>query len=180
MIKLLTCIFVFYMKSRFPLHLRIKRVLYYGDKQIYLSRFIFKILTLFSFLTSSAQDSSLSGVIKKEIYNKHDFTHVYPYNSKRIKLIAATNIAGYSAAMVGLYAAWYKDYPQSSFHTFDDLAEWKQMDKIGHLYSAYAESKASMELWRWTGINRKKKNLARRYERGNVPICNRNPGWIQH
>jgi hypothetical protein len=31
------------------------------------------------------------------------------------------------------------------------------MDKIGHLYSAYAESKASMELWRWTGINRKKR-----------------------
>ena len=31
------------------------------------------------------------------------------------------------------------------------------MDKIGHVYSAYAESKASMELWRWTGISRKKR-----------------------
>ncbi len=75
----------------------------------------------------------------------------------RTKIIAATNIVGYSGAMVGLYAAWYKNYPQSSFHTFNDIKEWQQIDKIGHAYSAYAESKASMELWRWTGIERKKR-----------------------
>ena len=78
---------------------------------------------------------------------------------KRVKTIAIVNVAGYSAAMVGLYSAWYKDYPQSKFHTFNDDAEWKGMDKIGHAYSAYAESKASMELWRWTGIERKKRIL---------------------
>ncbi|MFC4261964.1 DUF2279 domain-containing protein [Ferruginibacter yonginensis] len=83
----------------------------------------------------------------------------YPFNKKRVKTIAIANIAGYSAAMVGLYAAWYKDYPQSKFHTFDDNSEWLQIDKIGHAYSAYAESKASMELWRWTGISRNKRIL---------------------
>lgn len=76
---------------------------------------------------------------------------------KRIKIIAITNIVGYSTAMVGLYAAWYKNYPQSNFHSFNDIGEWKGIDKIGHAYSAYAESKASMELWRWTGIDRKKR-----------------------
>ena len=75
----------------------------------------------------------------------------------RTKIIAATNIIGYSGAMVGLYQAWYKNYPQSNFHTFNDIGEWKGIDKIGHMYSAYAESKASMELWRWTGIDRKKR-----------------------
>ena len=79
----------------------------------------------------------------------------YPYSKKRVKIIAAANIAGYSAAMVGLYATWYKDYPQSKFHTFNDLTEWNQMDKLGHFYSAYVESRESMELWRWTGISRK-------------------------
>ncbi len=77
----------------------------------------------------------------------------------RVKTIAIVNIAGYSAAMVGLYAAWYKDYPQGKFHFFNDNAEWKGIDKLGHTYSAYAESKASMELWRWTGIDRKKRIL---------------------
>ena len=64
---------------------------------------------------------------------------------------------GYGGGMILLSKAWYKDYPQSSFHSFNDIAEWKGMDKIGHVYSAYAESKASMELWRWTGISRKKR-----------------------
>ncbi|MBS1511796.1 MAG: DUF2279 domain-containing protein [Bacteroidetes bacterium] len=76
---------------------------------------------------------------------------------KRVKIIAAANIIGYSGAMVGLYDAWYKNYPQSNFHFFNDFPEWQQIDKIGHAYSAYAESKASMELWRWTGIDRKKR-----------------------
>jgi hypothetical protein len=30
--------------------------------------------------------------------------------------------------MVGLYATWYKDYPQGSFR-FNDVDEWKGMDK---------------------------------------------------
>ena len=81
----------------------------------------------------------------------------YPYNKTRVKIVAIGNVVGYSAAMVGFYSAWYKDYPQSNFHSFNDIAEWKGMDKIGHAYGVYAESKASMELWRWTGISRKKR-----------------------
>ena len=81
----------------------------------------------------------------------------YLYNKKRVRLIAATNVAGYGGAMIALYTTWYKNYPQSKFHVFNDLPEWKQMDKTGHAYSAYAEGKASMELWRWTGLDRKKR-----------------------
>lgn len=76
--------------------------------------------------------------------------------NKRVKIIAATNIIGYGAAMTGLYSTWYKSYPQTNFHVFNDIPEWKGIDKIGHALSAYAESKASMELWRWTGVSRKK------------------------
>ncbi len=84
---------------------------------------------------------------------------IYPFNKKRVKIAAVTNVVAYSAAMVGLYATWYKDYPQSKFHSFNDIQEWQQIDKTGHAYSAYAESKASMELWRWTGIDLKKRIL---------------------
>ena len=76
---------------------------------------------------------------------------------KRVKGIAVANVVGYSAIMVGLNAAWYAGYPRSHFHFFDDNAEWMQVDKVGHFYSAYIESRASMELWRWTGIERKKR-----------------------
>ena len=76
---------------------------------------------------------------------------------KRTRIVIGANVVGYGATMIALYNAWYKDYPQSSFHTINDWHEWKQMDKVGHMYSAYIESRASMELWRWTGIDRKKR-----------------------
>ncbi|MBC7887636.1 MAG: DUF2279 domain-containing protein [Ferruginibacter sp.] len=75
----------------------------------------------------------------------------------RVRFVAIANVAGYSALLAGLNAAWYSKYEQTKFHSFNDNAEWLQVDKAGHLYSAYAESRTSMELWRWTGIDRKKR-----------------------
>jgi len=74
---------------------------------------------------------------------------------KRMWLIAGANVVCYSGIMVALSAAWYKGYPKSSFHFFDDHKEWLQADKVGHFYSAYVESSASSDLWKWTGVNRK-------------------------
>ena len=112
---------------------------------------------------AGAQDTMLS------LKQPHSFTtayldttlneFVYPYNKKKIRTVAIANVAGYSFGMVGLYAAWYKDYPQSSFHFFNDGAEWLQVDKIGHAYSAYFDGRVSMEFWRRTGISRKKRIL---------------------
>lgn len=76
---------------------------------------------------------------------------------KRTWIVAGTNVAAYGGTMIGLYSAWYSNYPQTGFHTFNDWPEWKQVDKVGHLFSAYAESYGSMEFWRWTGIDRKKR-----------------------
>lgn len=75
----------------------------------------------------------------------------------RIRLVTTANILGYGGAMIGLYSAWYSGYPQTKFHFFNDNKEWLQVDKVGHMYSAYVESKASMELWRWAGLSDKKR-----------------------
>ena len=93
---------------------------------------------------NGSTDKGINGLTNKQI-------------NRRVKIITATNIIGYSGAMIGLYASWYKNYPQSTFHVFNDIPEWKGMDKMGHAYGVYAESLASMELWRWTGISRKKR-----------------------
>lgn len=76
---------------------------------------------------------------------------------KRTRLVTIGNIIGYGGTMAGLYATWYKDYPQSNFHFFNDNKEWLQVDKVGHMYSAYIESKGSMEMWRWAGLSRKQR-----------------------
>ena len=75
----------------------------------------------------------------------------------RVKIIAAGNIIAYGTIMYGLNKTWYADYPRTSFHTFNDNKEWLQVDKVGHMYSAYSESVAGIEMWRYTGIDRKRR-----------------------
>ncbi len=81
----------------------------------------------------------------------------HPVNKKRIRLLAIGNLAAYTGSMTALYQIWYKDYPQTHFHFFNDSKEWLQVDKAGHAYSAYVASRASMEMWRWAGMKRKQR-----------------------
>ncbi len=80
--------------------------------------------------------------------------HKNQLTKKRTQWIAAANVLGYGGGMVGLYSAWYSNYPQTNFHFFNDNREWQQVDKVGHAFSAYAESYASMEMWKWTGVSK--------------------------
>lgn len=101
-------------------------------------------------------DSSLKTILENAVPNNNIIRNTAP-NKKRIWLVAGANVVGYSATMIALSSAWYSQYEQTKFHTFNDFPEWKQVDKVGHLYAAYIESRASMEMWRWTGIDRKKR-----------------------
>ncbi|HET9430956.1 MAG TPA: DUF2279 domain-containing protein [Chitinophagaceae bacterium] len=99
----------------------------------------------------------LSLPLENEFRNPGDSVLSPSVIKKRTRIVAIANIVGYSTAMIGLYSAWYSKYEKTGFHSFDDSREWLQMDKAGHVFSAYAESRISMELWRWTGIERKKR-----------------------
>lgn len=125
------------------------------------------LLVLCSFI-SFGQDSTKAGLdsIASALHGKIidlDFSNRTTSNEqpatkkKRIRLIAAGNIIAYTGSMTALYQIWYKDYPQTSFHFFNDNNEWLQVDKAGHAYSAYVASRASMEMWRWAGLKRKQR-----------------------
>jgi hypothetical protein len=58
----------------------------------------------------------------------------------------------YVASVTGLYYAWYRDYPQSSFHLFNDGNEWMQVDKCGHAITAYYISRIGYSTYRWSGV----------------------------
>lgn len=64
----------------------------------------------------------------------HQTTQVDQSRINRFLLIAG---AGYIASQVGLYSLWYRDQQSQAFTFFNDAAQWKQVDKIGHAYSAY-------------------------------------------
>jgi hypothetical protein len=77
-------------------------------------------------------------------------------NRKRIWIIAGINAAAYGGSIIIFNNAWYKDFPRTSFHTFNDGREWLQMDKLGHVWGAYNASRGSAAMWKWAGIPDKK------------------------
>lgn len=65
-----------------------------------------------------------------------------------------TGVVVYTGAVIGLNQLWYKDYPRTSFHFFNDIQEWQQMDKAGHMFTTYFESDWTYHVARWTGMKR--------------------------
>ena len=58
-----------------------------------------------------------------------------------------------------LWDIWYKKNKIGIFHFFDDSKEWLQMDKGGHVITAYSEARYSATLMRWSGVSRMKSAL---------------------
>ncbi|MEZ5047528.1 MAG: DUF2279 domain-containing protein [Chitinophagaceae bacterium] len=80
-------------------------------------------------------------------------------NTKRLIGVSCVQAGIWASSMYALNKAWYSNYPRSSFHLFNDIGEWQQVDKVGHAWSAYLGAQFSTELFRWSGMNRKKSAL---------------------
>ncbi len=76
------------------------------------------------------------------------------FNPKRLTTVVISETALASVITIGLQYLWYKKYPKSHFHFFDDNDEWLQMDKMGHATTAYNVSAVQYNLMRWCGVNR--------------------------
>lgn len=73
-------------------------------------------------------------------------------NKTRLWLVAGSHAAVWAGSYIALNKAWYAEYPKQSFHTFNDWEEWNQMDKAGHIWTAYTLSRYSTALWQWAGV----------------------------
>ena len=78
------------------------------------------------------------------------------FNQNRFNKVVITESIITTASMIGLHYLWYKKFPKSRFHLFNDNAEWMHMDKIGHATSAYNISAVQYDMMRWTGVNNTK------------------------
>ena len=74
------------------------------------------------------------------------------FNRSRFLTLAATGTIVYGATVVGLNEVWYKGFDRTPFHFFNDWGEWNNMDKRGHLFTAYFETEISYHGLRWTGM----------------------------
>jgi hypothetical protein len=81
------------------------------------------VLILFSGVIFSIENDTLALNLSKQ--KKHN------------TIFSSLAIGASASSVVGLNSLWYKDYPRSNFHFFNDSKEWMQMDKFGHAFSAY-------------------------------------------
>jgi len=81
-------------------------------------------------------------------------------NSKRLKTVIIGSSVAYAGSMVALSSIWYSQYDKQEFHFFNDAREWKQMDKLGHFYSAFQLSSIGSRTLQWSGASKKKSDIA--------------------
>lgn len=82
-----------------------------------------------------------------------------PTDSLHSGRLAATSISVgtiWTGSIIALNQVWYDGFEKTKLHSFDDSKEWMQMDKLGHVFTAYHLSQQATKLYRWTGLDRKK------------------------
>jgi len=77
-------------------------------------------------------------------------------NKKRLHSVIAAEAIAFGGSLYLLNNLWYKDYPRSSFHFFNDNREWLQMDKLGHATTSYTIGELGYKTLRWCGVENKK------------------------
>ncbi len=85
-----------------------------------------------------------------------DTSTIEEFNLKRLAWIASSETALASGSLVLLHQYWYKDFPKSGFHLFNDNDEWLLMDKVGHTVTAYNVGLIGVEGFKWCGLEEKK------------------------
>lgn len=105
---------------------------------------LLSVLFLSSFYSIRAQSKFESFLTPSDTLNK-----------KRQNTVIVTEAALASVTLLGLNQLWYADYPRSNFHFINDNNEWLQMDKVGHMYSAYHLGRFGAEMMNWSGASQK-------------------------
>lgn len=72
--------------------------------------------------------------------------------NRRLRTVVIVGAATYGAGLAGLSHLWYKESSRQSFTFFNDVNEWKQVDKVGHLFSAFYLSYGTEKLLQWSGV----------------------------
>ncbi len=76
-------------------------------------------------------------------------------NKPRLTTVVIAEASLGTATLVGLNSLWYKGFPRSKFHTINDIDEWQQMDKLGHVFTSYQLGRVGANVLNWSGVSKK-------------------------
>jgi len=96
--------------------------------------------------------------ISSSIYSQSKFDNFFKPSDTLNKprrnavLISGSSLAGLT--LIGLDRLWYSDFDRSKFRVVNDNDEWLQIDKIGHVFSAYHLTRIGAESFNWAGVSK--------------------------
>ena len=106
------------------------------------------LLCIFSFKnTNFAQEKKLS---------LWSFQSADTLDKKRVTGMTILGVGCYTGMFTLLSQAWYSKYDRTKFHFFNDDKEWEQMDKVGHLFGGYFESRWFSQAYQWAGVSQRR------------------------
>ncbi|MEI9934603.1 MAG: DUF2279 domain-containing protein [Ferruginibacter sp.] len=80
------------------------------------------------------------------------FKYSSTYNSQRVTGVVIGETVLATATTLWLNYLWYKKFPHSRFHFFNDNDEWLNMDKLGHATTAYNIAAIQSDILQWAGV----------------------------
>lgn len=120
---------------------------------LYLKYFVTILMLGFTTLSPycSGQDM-VSQKFIKTVSNTPDTSTIIEQHSY-LPIVVTAEAGLYVVSLAGLWTMWYKDYPQSNFHFFNDNNEWLQIDKAGHFVTSYYISRLTSFSVEWAGMS---------------------------
>ncbi|WP_394344913.1 DUF2279 domain-containing protein [Seonamhaeicola algicola] len=97
----------------------------------------------------------LVNVVFGQAEKPHFFKPSDTLNIPRRNLVVISEASLATVSLIGLNQLWYANYDKSKFHTINDNNEWLQMDKVGHVFTAYQIGSAGANLLKWSGVSKK-------------------------
>lgn len=80
-------------------------------------------------------------------------------NLHRQNVIFISQGVAAATTLVALNQLWYQDYEKGNFKFINDNAHWLQMDKAGHVFSAYHMGRVGAEMFQWSGSDKKTQRI---------------------
>lgn len=108
-------------------------------------------ITLCAFVSNAQDTSQVSAPGKQSFFLPSSSPH-----KGRIIGVSTSIGSVWTGSMIGLAYIWYPDGASQNFQFYDDSRNWLQMDKVGHLYTAYQLNKLTSGLYRWSGVSQSK------------------------
>jgi hypothetical protein len=71
---------------------------------------------------------------------------------KKLGWVVAAISLSYAVVVFMLAKAWYYDQMVEPFHFFNDLAEWKQLDKVAHVFGTFNVCVFVCRTFKWGGL----------------------------